>query len=81
VRQLVHAVGPQITQTIKRTNHTYFVLEGFICALLAAKGHVNVFVYDGASSPTPRGSSQVAMTTRPPAPWPSGTAKQSTQPR
>jgi len=81
VRQLVHAAGPQVTQTIKRTNHTCFVLEGCICALLAAEGHVNVFLCDGASSPAPKGSSPVAMTTRPPAPWPSGTAKQSTQPR
>jgi hypothetical protein len=55
VRQLVHAVGPQVTQTIKRTNHTCFVLEGFICALLAAKGHVNIFVYDGGIAPGPEG--------------------------
>jgi len=25
----------------------YFVLEGNICALLAARDHVNVFLYDG----------------------------------
>jgi hypothetical protein len=31
------------------------VLEGNICALLAAKGHVNVFLYDGAIVPDPEG--------------------------
>jgi hypothetical protein len=29
------------------------VLEGNICALLAAKDHVNVFLYDGARVPDP----------------------------
>jgi hypothetical protein len=33
----------------------YFVLEGNICALLAAKDHVNVFLYDGAIVPDPEG--------------------------
>ena len=33
----VHAAYPQVTQTIKRTNRTHFVLEGYICALLTAK--------------------------------------------
>ena len=31
----------------------YFVLEGNVCALLAAKDHVNVFLYDGAIVPDP----------------------------
>jgi hypothetical protein len=31
----------------------YFVLEGNICALLAAKDHVNVFLYDGGIVPDP----------------------------
>ena len=53
MRQLVHAAYPQVTQTIKRTNHTHFVLEGYICALLTAKGHVNVFLYDGGTAPAP----------------------------
>ena len=26
VRQLVHVAGPQVTETIKRTDHPYFVL-------------------------------------------------------
>ena len=46
VRELVHAADPDVTETIKRTNRPYFVLEGNICALLAAKDHVNVFIYD-----------------------------------
>jgi len=47
VRGLVHAADPEVTETIKRTTQPYFVLEGNICALLAAKDHVNVFLYDG----------------------------------
>ena len=46
VRDLVHAADPEVTETIKRTRQPYFVLEGNICALLAAKDHVNVFLYD-----------------------------------
>jgi hypothetical protein len=33
----------------------YFVLDGNICALLAAKDHVNVFLYDGGIVPDPDG--------------------------
>ena len=40
---------------IKRTVQPYFVLEGNICALLAARTHVNVFLYDGAIVPDPEG--------------------------
>src|SRR5947209_1800201 len=46
VRALVHAADPEVTETIKRTTQPYFVLQGNICALLAAKDHVNVFLYD-----------------------------------
>ena len=46
VRTLVHAADPEVTETIKRTDRPYFVLQGNICALLAAKDHVNVFLYD-----------------------------------
>ena len=53
VRDLVHGADPQVTETIKRTNRPYFVLAGNICALLAAKDHVNVFLYDGAIVPDP----------------------------
>jgi hypothetical protein len=55
VRDLVHAADPEVTETIKRTTQPYFVLEGNVCALLAAKDHVNVFVYDGAIVPDPEG--------------------------
>ena len=53
VRELVHAADPEVTETIKRTRQPYFVLRGNICALLAAKDHVNVFLYDGAIVPDP----------------------------
>src|SRR3977135_1184578 len=55
VRELVHAADPEVTETIKRTNRPYFVLQGNICALLAAKDHVNVFLYDGGIVPDPEG--------------------------
>jgi hypothetical protein len=55
VRDLVHAADPEVVETIKRTNRPYFVLQGNICALLAAKDHVNVFLYDGAIVPDPEG--------------------------
>ncbi len=55
VRELVHAVDPEVVETIKRTVQPYFVLQGNICALLAAKDHVNVFLYDGGIVPDPHG--------------------------
>jgi len=55
VRDLVHAADREVTETIKFTNRPYFVLQGNICALLAAKDHVNVFLYDGAIVPDPEG--------------------------
>ena len=33
----------------------YFVLQGNICALLAAKDHINLFLYDGGIVPDPEG--------------------------
>jgi hypothetical protein len=55
VRDLVHAADPEVVETIKFTNRPYLVLQGNICALLAAKDHVNVFLYDGAIVPDPDG--------------------------
>jgi hypothetical protein len=55
VRELVHAADREVAETIKRTNRPYFVLQGNICALLAAKDHVNIFLYDGAMVPDPEG--------------------------
>jgi hypothetical protein len=55
VRDLVHAADPEVTETIKRTSRPYFVLQGNVCALLAARDHVSVFLYDGAMIPDPHG--------------------------
>ena len=53
VRDLIHAADEGIVETIKFRNRPYFVLQGNVCALLAAKDHVNVFLYDGAIVPDP----------------------------
>ena len=55
VRDLVHEADPEVEETVKRTVQPYFVLRGNICALLAAKDHVNVFLYDGGIVPDPEG--------------------------
>ena len=55
VRDLTHAADREVEETIKRRVQPYFVLEGNICALLAAKDHVNVFLYDGGIVPDPEG--------------------------
>jgi hypothetical protein len=55
VRALVHAADPEVVETIKRTRLPYFTLAGNVCALLAAKEWVNVFLYDGAIVPDPHG--------------------------
>ena len=54
VRDLVHEADPEVEETIKRTVQPYFVLNGNICAFLAAKDHVNVFLYDPIA-PDPEG--------------------------
>jgi hypothetical protein len=55
LRDLVHAADPAVEETIKRSVQPYFVLEGNVCALLAARDHVNLFLYDGAIVPDPEG--------------------------
>ena len=55
VRDLVHGVDPAVVEAIKRSRFPYFVLDGNICALVAAKDHVNVFLYDGGIVPDPHG--------------------------
>jgi len=55
VRELVHAADPEVQEAIKRRVQPYFVLDGNVCALLATKDHVNVFLYDGAIVPDPEG--------------------------
>ena len=54
VRDLVHAADPDVIETIKRTRQPYFTLNGNICALLGAKDHVNLFIYDPIA-PDPEG--------------------------
>lgn len=54
VRDLVHSADPAVEEAIKRTVQPYFVLDGNICALLAAKDHINVFLYDPIA-PDPEG--------------------------
>jgi hypothetical protein len=55
VRKLIHSVDAEVVETIKFRDRPYFVLHGNVCALLAAKDHVNVFLYDGAIVPDPHG--------------------------
>lgn len=55
VRDLVHAADPEVVETIKRTVQPYFVLKGNVAALLAAKDHITVFLYDGGLAPDPEG--------------------------
>ncbi len=55
VRDLVHEADSEVQETIKRTVQPYFVLQGNVCALLSAKDHVTVFLYDGGIVPDPHG--------------------------
>ena len=55
VRDIVHEADPEVEETIKRSVQPYFVLQGNVIALLAAKDHVNVFTYDGGLVPDPDG--------------------------
>jgi hypothetical protein len=55
VRDVLHRADPEMSETIKRTVQPYFVLDGNVAAFLAAKDHVNVFVYDGGIVPDPHG--------------------------
>ena len=54
IRNLAHVADEGVEETIKRSVQPYFVLDGNICALLAAKSHVNVFIYD-PTVPDPAG--------------------------
>jgi hypothetical protein len=55
VRELVHAADPGVVETIKRTVQPYFVLDGNVVALLAARDHITIFLYDGGLAPDPEG--------------------------
>ena len=48
LRALIHAADDEIEETIKRTDRPYFTLQGNVCAFLAARDHVNLFLYYGA---------------------------------
>jgi len=50
VRDIVHSADPEVEEVIKRSVQPYFVLEGNICAFLAAKDHINIFIYDPIAS-------------------------------
>lgn len=54
LRRIIWAADPDIQETIKRRVRPYFVLDGNVCALLAAKQHVNLFLYD-PTVPDPSG--------------------------
>src|SRR6478752_4850116 len=54
LRDIIWAADPEIEETIKRSVQPYFVLEGNVCALLATKDHVNLFLYD-PTVPDPEG--------------------------
>ena len=55
LRELIHEADPEIEETIKRSSHPYFVDHGTVAAFLAAKDHVNLFVYDRGIVPDPDG--------------------------
>lgn len=46
IREWVHEAAPEIEEQIKFINRPYFTYKGNVAALLAAKDHVNVFIYD-----------------------------------
>jgi hypothetical protein len=53
IRAWIHEADPSIEEQIKFTNRPYFCHKGNVAALLAAKNHVNVFIYDPvAADPT-----------------------------
>jgi hypothetical protein len=54
IRDLIHRADTDIIEEIKFKNRPYFTMQGNVCALLAAKDHVNVFIYDPIA-PDPSG--------------------------
>ena len=55
LREVIHDADPAVEETVKRKGQPYFVLEGNVCAILAARDHVNLFTYDGAIVADPDG--------------------------
>jgi hypothetical protein len=54
MRSLIHQADTEIIEQIKFKNRPYFTMQGNVCALLAAKDHVNIFIYDPIA-PDPSG--------------------------
>ncbi len=54
LREIIGEADPDIEETIKRSVQPYFVLRGNVCALLATKDHINLFLYD-PTVPDPEG--------------------------
>jgi hypothetical protein len=54
LRAMIRQADPQIAETVKRRGQPYFVLDGNVCALLATRDHVNLFLYD-PTVPDPAG--------------------------
>ena len=54
LRELIWSADPEIEETVKRSVQPYFVLNGNVCALLATKDHINLFLYD-PTVPDPHG--------------------------
>ena len=54
LREMIRVADPDIEETTKRGGKPYYVLEGNVCALLATKDHVNLFLYD-PTAPDPEG--------------------------
>ena len=46
LREIIWEADPDIEETVKRSVQPYFVLRGNVCALLATKDHINLFLYD-----------------------------------
>ncbi len=56
LRRIIRDADPEIEETIKRSVQPYFVLNGNVCALLATKDHINLFLYDPSVADTTRQS-------------------------
>ena len=54
LREMIRLADPDIEETTKRGGKPYYVLEGNVCAILATKDHVNLFLYD-PTAPDPAG--------------------------
>ena len=46
LRGIIWEADRDIEETIKRSVQPYFVLHGNVCALLATRDHINLFLYD-----------------------------------